>query len=297
MKRIAIAGFAHETNTFSPLPTRYEDFATRTGPFTGIVRWDEVKVMRGKRANDATLGFLNTLDQLGGYEPVYILSTSTNPSNQVELDAYNKITEMILSEIEAAGPVDGVYLDLHGAMVYEGYHSGETELVRRVKARLGDIPVVTSFDLHGNIPQACFELTTAMVGCRQYPHVDMYETGERVARLLHHHLQGKPLFKAFKRVPFIPVLSKTTTFEDPFKSIYASIDEAEKDPQVLCGTIMEGFPPSDTAHTGPTIFAYALTQQAADQAVEHMYNAFLSREPEIVSSLPKPAECVKQAIE
>ncbi len=297
MKRIAMAGFAHETNTFSPLPTRYEDFATRTGPFTGIVRWDEMKEMRGKRANDPSLGFLNAIDQLGGYEPVYILSTSTNPSSQVQLDAYNRITGIIVSEIEAAGPVDAVYLDLHGAMAYEGFHSGETELVRRIKARLGDIPVVTTFDLHGNIPQECFELTTAMVGCREYPHVDMYETGERAARLLHHHLQGRPMYKAFKRVPFIPVLSKTTTFTDPFKTIYASIAEVEKNTDVLCATIMEGFPPSDTAHTGPTIFAYALTQQAADEAVEYMYNAFLSHESEIVSSLPKPAECVKQAIE
>jgi microcystin degradation protein MlrC len=296
MKRIAIAGFSHETNTFSPLPTTYEDFATRTGPFTGIVRWDEVKGMRGKRANDASLGFINTLDELG-YEPVYILATATNPSNQVSRDAYDRITEMIISGIQESGPVDGVYLDLHGAMVYEGFNSGEAELVRRIKSRLGNLPVFTTFDLHGNIPRECFELATAMVGCREYPHVDMYETGQRAAGLLHHYFEGKPLYKAFARIPFIPVLSKTTTFEEPFKSVYASITEVEKNPQVLCGTIMEGFPPSDTAHTGPTVFAYALTQQAADWAVEQLSAAVLAHEPEIVSSLPRPAECVRQAVE
>ena len=295
MKRIAIAGFAHETNTFSPFPTTYEDFATKTGPFTGIVRWDEVKHLKGQRVNDASLGFINTADALG-YETVYILGTSTNPSNQVSKDAFDRIVSLIIEETQAQGKFDAMYLDLHGAMVYEGFNDGETEIVRRIQTALGNIPVFTSFDLHGNITQECFELTAAMVGCREYPHVDMYETGERVAKLVHHTFEGKPLFKAFRRIPFIPVLSRMSTFTEPCKTIYASINEVERNPDVLCGTIMEGFPPSDTYHTGPTVFAYATTQAAADWAAEHMYDAFLAKESEITSDLPGPAEAVKQAI-
>ncbi len=296
MKRIAIAGFAHETNTFSPIPTTYEDFATKTGPFTGIVRWDEVKPFKGQKLNDASLGFMNTIEPLG-YETVYILMTSTNPSNQVSKDAFDRIVSMIVEETAAQGPFDAMFLDLHGAMVYEGFNDGETEIIRRVKAALNDIPVVASFDLHGNITRECFDLATALVGCREYPHIDMYETGERVAKLLHHHLSGKPMYKAFRRIPFIPVLSRTSTFTEPFKTIYAAIPEVEKNPEVLCGTIMEGFPPSDTYHTGPTVFAYALTQPAADEAVNHLYDAFLAKESEVISNHPEPEEAVRKAIE
>ncbi len=296
MKRIAIAGFAHETNTFSPIPTTYEDFATKTGPFTGIVRWDEVKQFKGQKLNDASLGFMNTIEPLG-YETVYILMTSTNPSNQVSKDAFDRIVSMIVEETAAQGPFDAMFLDLHGAMVYEGFNDGETEIIRRVKAALNDIPVVASFDLHGNITRECFDLATALVGCREYPHIDMYETGERVAKLLHHHLSGKPMYKAFRRIPFIPVLSRTSTFTEPFKTIYAAIPEVEKNAEVLCGTIMEGFPPSDTYHTGPTVFTYALTQAAADAAVDHLYDAFLAKESEVTSDHPTTAEAVRKAIE
>jgi microcystin degradation protein MlrC len=296
MKRIAVAGFSHETNTFSPIPTTYDDFATKTGPFTGIVRWEEVKHLKGQRLNDASLGFMNTAEKLG-FETIYILGTSTAPSNQVSKDAFDRIVNMIIEETRAQGDMDAMYLDLHGAMVYEGYHDGETEIVRRIKDALGGIPIFTSFDLHGNIAKECFDLATAMVGCREYPHVDMYETGERVAHLLDHYFKGEPLYKAFRRIPFIPVLSRMSTFTEPCKSIYASINDVEKNSEVLCGTIMEGFPPSDTYHTGPSVFAYACTQEAADWAVEQMYTACLSKESEIVSDLPGAEEAVRLAIE
>jgi microcystin degradation protein MlrC len=296
MRRIAIAGFSHETNTFSPFPTTYEDFTSRTGPFTGIIGPEEVLPLKGQRFNIASLGFINTVEG-EGYETVFILMTGTSPSNQVSKDAFDRIVELIVDSIAAQGPFDAVYLDLHGAMVYEGYHDGETEIVRRVQSALNGIPVFATFDLHGNIHQMCFENAAGLVGCRTYPHIDMYETGERCAHLLMHYFSGKPLYKAFKRIPFIPVLSRMSTFTEPCKSIYAAIGEVEKNAQVVSATVMEGFPPSDTEHTGPTVFAYARTQEAANWAAEQLYQAFLSSEDQFKSDLPNAAEGVHEAIE
>jgi microcystin degradation protein MlrC len=296
MRRIAIAGFSHETNTFSPFPTTYEDFATRTGPFTGIVGTEEILPLKGQRFNAAALGFINTVEG-EGYETVFILMTGTNPSNQVSKDAFDRIVELIVDGIAAQGHFDAVFLDLHGAMVYEGYHDGETEIVRRIKSALNGIPVFATFDLHGNIHRMCFEDAAGLVGCRTYPHIDMYETGERCAYLMMHYFSGETLYKSFRRIPFIPVLSRMSTFTEPCKSIYAAIDDVEKNAQVVSATIMEGFPPSDTEHTGPTVFAYASTQEAADWAAEQLYEAFLSRESQFKSDLPGAAEGVHEAIE
>src|SRR3546814_3395699 len=64
----------------------------------------------------------------------------------------------------AAGPLDAVYLCLHGAMVTESHEDGEGEILRRVRAVVGpELPVVASLDLHGNIPRACFDAATMMV--------------------------------------------------------------------------------------------------------------------------------------
>ena len=80
-------------------------------------------------------------------------------------------------------PVDGVYLDLHGAMVTEQYDDGEGELLRRVRAVIGpDMPLIVSLDLHANVTPLMAELADRLVIYRTYPHIDMSATGARAAR-------------------------------------------------------------------------------------------------------------------
>jgi microcystin degradation protein MlrC len=241
------------------------------------------------------LGFVNKIDK-EGYNFELLTQAGTAPSNQVTLNAFDRIVGQITDEISEGGPFDGVFLALHGAMVYEGFNDGETEIIRRVRKVVGDIPVVASLDLHGNLTAESIDLYTALVSCREYPHVDFYETGERCARLMKHAFAGKPLFKAYRQIPFLPVLSTCSTFTEPCKSIYATIDEVEKDSKVLCCSIMEGFPPADTEFTGPSVFAYATTQEAADSAADKLYDGFVAHEGAFTSSLPDAEQAVKEAI-
>lgn len=288
MKRIAIAGFSHETNTFSPIPTPYESLKF-TGP-------DDYLAVKGKKINNAILGFSDMVEK-SGHEVEILFSARTAPSNQVELDAFNKVMDRMVHEISEKGPFDGVFLVLHGAMIYEGFNDGETEIIRRLRAVVGDIPIVASLDLHGNITKESIDLSTAMVSCREYPHIDFYETGERCAKLMEHAFADGPLYKAYRQIPFLPVLSTCSTFTEPCKSVYATIDEVEKDSSVLCASIMEGFPPADAEFTGPSVFAYAKTQDAADTAVDMLYEGFVSKEGDFTSNPPNAEEGVRQAIE
>jgi microcystin degradation protein MlrC len=296
MSRFATAGFAHETNTFSFIPTTWESFATKKGPLTGIITTEEILSYKGIRANFGTSGFFAVQDALG-HEVFPILITATEPSNQIPRKVFLRIVKMITDGIQANGPFDGIYLDLHGAMVYEGYNDGETEILRQVRATVGNIPIVTSYDLHGNITRQCFEIADAMVGCRTYPHVDMYETGERCAHLMNHILEGKPIFKAYSPLPFLIPVSTMSTMVEPAKSLYVLIDEVEKEPSVLSATIMEGFQAADIPEMGPTLFAYATSQTAADRAVKTLYDAFLAREGQFRSDLPDAEQAVQQALQ
>src|SRR5277367_1239721 len=71
------------------------------------------------------------------------------PSAHVREDAYERIAKMIVEGLAAAGPLDGLYLDLHGAMVAEHLDDGEGELLARVRKVVGnEIPLVVSLDLH-----------------------------------------------------------------------------------------------------------------------------------------------------
>ena len=299
MARFAAAGFAHETNTFSPIPTTYESFARRNGPLTGILETDELldflQQSRGEPINLATVGFNAVIAPLG-HTVVPLIFAETEPSAQIPAEVYDRIVGMITTRLAAKGPFDGVFLDLHGAMVYTDFNDGEEEIVRRVRAVVGDIPVVASFDLHGNITAGCVELASALVGCRTYPHIDMYETGERCAHLMLHLLAGEPLYTAFRAVPFLWPVSAQSTFIEPCKSLYAGIDLIEARPGVLSATIMAGFQSADVYHQGPTVFTYARSQAAADEAADRLLEQILAREGEFRSDLPDGPQAVSQAV-
>jgi microcystin degradation protein MlrC len=296
MAKIALAGFLHETNTFSPYLTTYEDFTRVGGTFPGLLKGDQILQMKEAKANMGSAGFMNHAES-AGHEVVPLYWTFAEPAGVVTSEAFERILSLITTGLADSGPFDGVYLDLHGAMVLEGILDGETEILHRVRSVVGNVPVVVSHDLHGNVTAESIEIADAIVGFRTYPHVDMYETGERCAVLLQHLLGGGILFKAYRQLPFLIPISRMSTTVDPCKAIYGLIPELEKDPAVLSLTFMEGFPPADIEHMGPTIFAYGLSQAAADQAADQLFQTVLERESEFGSDLPEPDEAVRIAIQ
>ncbi len=296
MARIAIAGFVHETNTFAPMLTQLEDFDPKGNRHARMRLGEDILMVRGKRINSSVAGFLNIADA-SGHEIVPILECSAEPASMVTYNAFESIMGQIAAGLVQQGPFDGVYLELHGAMVYEGYNDGETEILRRVRAIVGDIPIVVSLDLHGNITRRSFEIADAMVGYRTYPHIDLFETGERCARVLDHLLAGKPLYKSFSQIPFLMPIHRQSTNTEPNKTIYAQIDDVESDPQVISATIMCGFGPADIEEMGPSVWAYATTQEKAIKAANRLYQAILDHESEFTMALYQPDEAIQQGLQ
>jgi len=292
--RIAIAGFIHETNTFAPMLTPLSEFGFNS-PVGNLITGEQILELRGKNFNNCICGFFKTVDQLK-HEIVPILVCSAEPAAQVTTNAFETVMSLIGAGLYEHMPYDAVYLDLHGAMVYEPFNDGETEIVRRVKAIVGDIPIVTSLDLHGNITPECFNLSSGMVGYRTYPHVDMFETGERCGVLLDKMIAGKTVYKSFRQLPFIMPISAQSTNTEPCKSIYAKIADLERDSDLYSASIMLGFPPADIYDTGPSIFTYAATQEIADKAADALYDLIMSYEDRFVTNLLNPEDAVRKAI-
>lgn len=203
MSRIAVGGFQHETNTFAPQRAAWDDFA-RADAWPGYVRGAELfEAVAGY--NIPIAGAVETLRGLG-HELVPLSWCSAPPSSYVDEDAYERVVAGILEDLAAAtsegsGPLDGIYLDLHGAMVAAHLEDGEGELLRRVRAVVGDrIPIVASLDFHTNMTPEMVRYSSAMVGYRTYPHIDMADTGSRAAQLLDRLLkERRPLYKAYRQ--------------------------------------------------------------------------------------------------
>ena len=292
MKRIAIAGLQHETNTFSPISTTYEDF---TLPNAGrMLLADDLRQLGSGRFNSPVSGFYDQADALG-FELFPLISFSTEPSNMTPMPVFDRLMDQLLDQLSGV-ECDGIFLDLHGAMALEGHVDGETEVLSRIRARKGDLPIVASLDLHGNLHPRSVELCTGFVACREYPHIDMFETGQRCAQLMAYALSGKPLFKTYRSIPFLMPSSKETTFREPSKSLYALIGEVESGPGVISASILQGFSGSDVEYTGPSLLVYADTQQTADREADFLYNSILARESEFDSQVPDAREGVAQVV-
>ena len=295
MPRIAVGGFQHETNTFAPHKAEFAAFRDGGG-WPRLQRGVEmVENMVGMNLPIAG-GIAALRDQ--GHELVPLVWAAATPSAHVTDDAYERIVGMMLDDLRAAGPVDGVYLDLHGAMVTEGLEDGEGELLRRVRGIVGPpVPVVASLDLHCNLTPEMVAHADALVAYRTYPHVDMAETGARAARLLGEFLAGRgPRGKAFRQADFIIPINFQCTLMEPARSLYRLVAAAESG-EVASASFTPGFPAADIHHCGPAVVAYAASQAAADAAADRLIGAVRAAEPDFAGRILDPDEAVREAME
>ena len=307
MARIAIGGFQHETNTFAPQRATWDDFE-RADAWPGFVR--------GPALIDAVEGFnipiagaVKTLSALG-HDIVPLCWCSAPPSSYVEREAYEKIAGWIVEDLAMQGPFDGVYLDLHGAMVAEHFEDGEGELLRRVRAVVGAaIPLVTSLDFHTNMTPEMVHHASAMIGYRTYPHIDMAATGSKAAELLDRLLKDlRPLYKAYRQIDFLIPLVWQCTLNEPTKGVFELIAEIEQGGErgalpggshnqgIVSITHTPGFPPADIAQSGPALVVYGHDREAAELAADRIAASIREREPDFAGKLYSADEAVAEAL-
>jgi microcystin degradation protein MlrC len=291
--RVAIAGFQHETNTFSSTRAELSDFE-QADAWPGLTRGAAlVDTVAG--ANLPVAGFLEAAHTLG-IEAVPLLWCAASPSGKVTRDAFETIAGELLQRMSEARAVEAIYLDLHGAMVCEHVRDGEGELLRRVRDLVGpDLPVVVSLDFHANISAGMYRHASAMVVYRTYPHVDMAATGQRAARLLRRITDHGPLRGAMAHSPFLIPLTWQCTLAGPMAELIADAMALESR-GVASVSLAGGFPAADVRCCGPTIVVYAETGRDAKRAAASLLESLRSREGDFAGRLYQPPEAVERAL-
>ncbi len=290
--RIAVAGFQHETNTYSPRRTTMQDFEAGGG-WPALTRGEAV--MRLFPALNIALGGAITAAATAGADVIPILWTSAEPASFVSDDAFDRITGEIIERIAAAGEIDGICLDLHGAMVTESEPDGEGAVLRHLRTRFPDAPIAVSLDLHANMSADLVALSDLITIYRSYPHLDMAETGARAMRALLGMIETdqRPA-KAFRQVDFqIPLSAQCTEF-GPLKALYAALDDLRNG--VLTADIALGFPLADIPIARPAVVAYGRDQAAADRAANSLFDALKKDGPTLSNPLLTPAEGIARGL-
>ena len=291
MARIAIGGFHHETNCFAAGRTDFAYFASHRDRPPLCYGADVVKWLSG-----TTFALSGFMQDMGAHDLVPLLWTSGGAGALVTRDAFERIAASLVGRLSEAMPVDAVYLDLHGAMVTEDFEDGEGELLRRVRAAVGDkVPVAVSLDYHANVTPQMVEHSDAVIAYRTYPHVDRVETGRFAAKAMAELLKrGRPAGRALRKAPFLIPLNGQCTLVDPSKRVVEMTRVA--DGEVLNLSYLAGFPPSDLHWCGPSVIAHAWTQAAADRAADAMLAEIERSEASFAEEMVSPEEGVARAI-
>ena len=290
--RIAVAGFVHESNSFAPGPAGLAAFQ-HGGGYLPLSRGDQI-IERARGVNLPVAGFVE-YGEAAGWDFAPLLWAGAVPSAPVTAACYSAICDEIIQRLRDAGPVDAVFLDLHGAMVAEGAPDGEGPLIERVREVVGpDTPVAVALDLHGNITAQMVEAADILVGFVTYPHVDMAETGARTAVQLERLLTGGPNVKAFRQLDFLIPIAWQSTLGQPGGRLYAL---ASGDFEGVHSTsLFMGFPAADFADCGPSVVAYGDTQEAADAAADVIAAAVTNAEAEFQGGAFDPEDAVREAM-
>jgi microcystin degradation protein MlrC len=248
VKRVLTARFMHETNTFSRVPT---DMAM-------IRRRDyhlENEIPVAFRGTQSAFGAAFEAADKFGWTLVYPVSANPNPSGIVTDEAFETITRMIIDAVGSKGPIDGVLLFLHGAMVSDSQEDAEGEFLARLRRRLGSgVPVVVTLDLHANVTQRMADNANALIAYRTYPHIDYYERAWQGAELLERAMRGEIRPKTvIARRPMIYGLDHGRTQRGPMAELIARAEAIENRGEALVVSICAGFSRANIRDVGPSV--------------------------------------------
>ncbi len=286
MPKIAIAGIAIESSTFSPAQTDEDAFHARTG--------EDVFTIYPFFRNDSTY-----LKQARWYPT---LKGHALPGGIVKREAYESLVGKTLNMLTENLPYDGLFLDIHGAMSVVGLDDPEGDFIKRIRDVVGTETIIsTCMDLHGNVSQELAKHTDLITCYRLAPHEDAWESKERAVANLLERLKtgrGKPAYKAWIPVPILLPGEKTSTRIEPGKSLYAQVEPATIQEGILDAGIWVGYAWADEPRNHAVVMVTGDDKEKVTTTAEKLAQSFWDVRNDFVFVAPTTTleECLESAI-
>ena len=264
LPRVAIAGLAIESSTFSPAVSTEEDFRSRTG--------------------DSIFSYYPffSADSAMIHEAVWLptLRGHAMPGGIVTHEAYESLVQQTLDRLKEVLPLDGLFFDIHGAMSVQGLDDPEGDFIARIRDVIGtDVLISTSMDLHGSVTPRLLQNTDLITCYRLAPHDDAIETKKRAVTNLLSRLKsgkGKPAYKAMIPVPILLPGEQTSTRIEPAKSLYGEIPSLIENDKVIDASIWMSYPWADEPRNHGVVVTYGDDKEAVGKAAEKLAKDYWS---------------------
>jgi len=246
--RIAVGGIHTECSTSSPVLMQPEDFRVLRGP--DLLAHEYFDFLEAE-----------------GVEHLPLLHARAVPGGPLARATYEGFKAEFLERLEATLPIDGLYLAMHGAMNVEGMDDAEGDWISAARAVVGpDVPVAASYDLHGNVTQKIIDQLDIFAGYRTAPHIDVRETMVRAWSMLVRTLKtGEKPGVAWAPVPVLLPGERTSTEDEPAKSLYLKLPEHDALPGIWDANLMVGYVWADEPRGTACAVVTAVDKAAAEK--------------------------------
>ena len=246
--RVFTAALATETNTFSPIAVDKRAF--------------EASLYAGPGQHPATPTLCTAPITVGrevcateGWELIEGSASWADPAGLVARATYEELRDEILAQLQAALPVDGVVLGLHGAMVAQGYDDPEGDLLARVRALVGpEVLVCAELDPHSHLTARRVAAADFFVAFKEFPHTDFVERARDLWAIAARALKGeiRPVMSVFdcRMIDVFP------TSKEPMRGFVDRLLALEAtEPGVLSLSVIHGFMAGDVPEMGTKVIA------------------------------------------
>lgn len=254
--RVAYGRIFHEANTYSPVTATQGDF-TRMHHVCDEALHEatslEGKELAGYMAHAELSGFRQAAAMAGDVETVPLSSSLAVPGGPLTRECFDWLLSELLGRLEQAGPLDGVYLALHGSMEVEGLaESPEGVILERAREIVGEeARIAVSYDLHANFAAPLIDPVDILVAYRTNPHWDLAPTGFRAGNRLIRALRGQcaPVH-AWRKLPMVLGGGMTIDFLAPMRGVFRAMRRLEDDPRVLSASLFMVHPYTSADNLG-----------------------------------------------
>lgn len=289
-KRMLVARLWLEVNSFSPLPTTFEDFAG-TEWARGV---DAVERFRDTPTEMAAVA--EFMDAHPDWEITVSRCGAAPPGGPMADALFDQFGDEVLNDLKSHH-WDAVYLSLHGALATVKRSTPELHLVMAVRGVIGNVPLGVSFDMHANLGPKMIEMIDIAAGYKSLPHLDMRETAAKVLSYLIDIVEGRlrPVGRLVRAGHIIHSFNMRTS-DGPMMELEAIARSLSEFP-VLDVTPFGGFPYADSVNTGASVMAYSHADAAAaEAAATAVCRAMRNRIEQFAVHLPDAGEGLRRAL-
>jgi microcystin degradation protein MlrC len=287
--RIFVAGFATETNTFSPVFADLDSF--RASLYAPPGEHPETPTLC-----TAPLTVARRRSRAEGWTLIEGTTAFADPAGLLSRAAYEFLRDTILGELRAAMPVDGVLLCLHGAMVAVGADDPEGELLAGVRQIVGQTARIgVSIDPHSHLTARRVANADIIAAFKEFPHTDFVVVAEQVVDLTLRAVRGeiRPKMSVFD----CRMIDVFMTNRQPMRAFVDRLRAMEGHNGVLSLSLIHGFMAGDVPEMGTRMLVVTDDREAegaelAEQLGRAVFEMRGKARPEFLS----PDAAIDQAL-